>query len=272
MHALAQKAKLRFAFEVDFDEEDRARILFSNELDQKMQLGRPPLPEAESRMRTIMKKTVLAKVDLNDPIHQETLITPQLLQKWKLRGSGVPYVLTQMRAFMDKSFAPEMNEHSTSMKESKENTKSKTNGEQVSIQIGSSSKPASAAPATQFWASVATCFTCGEEGHVAKNCRKPDVPEEAVSQNLESVYNGNCQNCGMYGHHESDCDTPISVQEPDTCDYCKKEGHHESDCWRLYPELKQKFLEAQKKREEKRYCVECGGCGRPRCHLLHGQK
>lgn len=62
-----------------------------------------------------------------------------------------------------------------------------------------------------------SCFNCGRPGHIARNCRKPRIPE--------------CGYCKKKGHVEADCRHKASLGKPG-CTYCKKPGHSEEKCWK----------------------------------------
>jgi len=73
-----------------------------------------------------------------------------------------------------------------------------------------------------------SCFKCGGNGHLARDCSEPDV----------------CYKCGGVGHFAKDC-TSSEGKETRSCFFCKQSGHLAKDC----------------PSEEGDGCYKCGGKG-----------
>uniref|UniRef100_T1JNG1 RNA helicase n=1 Tax=Strigamia maritima TaxID=126957 RepID=T1JNG1_STRMM len=64
-----------------------------------------------------------------------------------------------------------------------------------------------------------TCYNCNEEGHMSKDCPKPQRSRRG------------CRNCGEDGHIAAECTEPKKEGgDSNTCNRCKKEGHMSKDC------------------------------------------
>ncbi|XP_062182747.1 uncharacterized protein LOC133886869 [Phragmites australis] len=79
---------------------------------------------------------------------------------------------------------------------------------------------------------LATCFNCGEEGHVAANCQMEKRKKP-------------CFVCGLFGHNAKQC-----TQGQD-CFICKKGGHMAKDC----PD------KHKRNNQQSTLCLRCGETG-----------
>ncbi|KAI0498911.1 hypothetical protein KFK09_019809 [Dendrobium nobile] len=77
-----------------------------------------------------------------------------------------------------------------------------------------------------------TCYNCGEEGHIAANCKAERRQKP-------------CFVCGMFGHNSKECLQGID------CFACKRRGHHAKDC----PD------KHKNNSEESIICLRCGDLG-----------
>ncbi|KAJ6565651.1 hypothetical protein DFH09DRAFT_467919 [Mycena vulgaris] len=77
-----------------------------------------------------------------------------------------------------------------------------------------------------------TCFKCGLEGHMARNCTHNNAPSGGGGVSVKP-----CYKCGVVGHIARDCAKQIKCYNcsetghisrhcphPQTCHLCKKEG------------------------------------------------
>jgi hypothetical protein len=75
---------------------------------------------------------------------------------------------------------------------------------------------------------VGTCYSCGTNGHVAKDCRKPKknkVDSRGVC--VGNKFKGKLKTCGMCGHMTKDCfeDEKNASKRPNGCKSKKEHGN-----------------------------------------------
>jgi len=148
------------------------------------------------------------------------------------------------------------------------------------------------------------CHSCGQLGHLDKNCPLSDEELEEIratrqgrsnssSEDQSSMFsatvttesaispikeNGGpdeirelpmfCTFCEKFGHRHDLCPEMYPEEEqPDYCDRCEQFGHWEETCWVTHPELKAEYMAAKKKFR----CTFCfkDGHTRNRCWILY---
>ncbi|KUJ13676.1 uncharacterized protein LY89DRAFT_145329 [Mollisia scopiformis] len=271
LHGMMQKLKLEFAINANLDGAELDKFVSSTDDDQEMRLGRSSLPNAMPMMNDFVKGA----------------LNP------KLKDLGMAILSTHLKE--DKPYTLEYLARCGSPKA--------WNSEELNDIFNTpETESAPPTPVNEDWAEPPIpCFTCGQTGHAAKDCRVVDFPAETEAQYLEApeskannempstklwvekdVY---CDNCGMYGHSEDYCNHIFPEEEkPNYCNQCKKHGHMEDTCWRLHPWLKEQFLKEQflkeqflkekEEKEKKTRCLDCGRVGHERrfCYKVHQYK
>ena len=90
-----------------------------------------------------------------------------------------------------------------------------------------------------FVDNMQTCFTCGQKGHVVRDC--PDVLLHPcllcgeIGHNRVDCPKEICFNCYRCGHQSRNCGEQSSYRQ--WCDWCRMSGHLPRDCslvWRQY--------------------------------------
>jgi len=80
------------------------------------------------------------------------------------------------------------------------------------------------------------CNSCGEVGHVARNCPNDEKPKpcglcaELGHDMWSCPQKSVCFNCGLPGHVVRDCKQRRGMPERCVCTICYRSGHHRFDC------------------------------------------
>lgn len=97
----------------------------------------------------------------------------------------------------------------------KEQEKSKANGKDTKIAFN--------ALRNQHKKTTTSCFTCGQQGHLKKDCNKNKQSKTSSGSNYKK-----CEKCHKGGHTIDEC---WSGQTFPNCKFCKATNHPEDKCY-----------------------------------------